>query len=495
MASSPSARAAATAAFARGVAHLAPQRWDEAAAAFREALAHDETLAEAHVNLGWLAQRQGRLDEAAAAYTAALALRPSLVEAWFNLANIFHDAGRWDSAVDAYRSALQLAPTHPGAQLNLASLRLKQNQPAAAEALVREVLAREPANLAALVNLGDILLFQHRIAEAIAVTREALRLAPELPQAHVNLGYAHLLAGDLAAGWPEYEYRWSLGPLTPGRIAMRPQWLGDAPVENRTILLSADAGMGDALQFMRYAPLLAARGARVHAELPPALHPLYAGAPFLAGLHARGAAVPECEIACTLTSLPLAFRTTLADIPPPLPVAASPAAIARWRRVLGPRSRPRIGLVWSGNPTHRLDFHRSTAFATLRTLVADFPTLDFFSLQNAVRDSDRAALADTPAVRDLSAHGIGAFDDSAALVGEMDLVIAVDTALAHLAGTLGRPTWLLLSYLPDWRWLLERDDTPWYPTLRLFRQPTPGDWSGVLARVRAALADLTATVP
>jgi Tfp pilus assembly protein PilF len=481
-----STRAKAAAHFARGAALLEKRRFSEAADAFRAALEGDDQMAEAHVNLGFIAHEAGEVDAAVASYRRAVILRPKLADARFNLGNVLNAAGRLDEAAEEYEQLLSFRPDHGAARINLSVVRLKQNRPKDAEQLVREVLALNPDCIEAQINLGNILMFQHRLAESVAATGRALTMAPGHPQAHVNLGYARFMAGELRAGWPEYEYRWAFARGATQRAPRPNPWLGKEPLDGRSILLHADAGMGDAIQFSRYAPLVAARGAHVHLELPAVLAPLYAGRPFLSGLHTREEAIDSIGLHCPLMSLPLVFDTALETIPPPLEVVASDAAQSRWRSILGPKTRRRIGAVWAGNPGHRADYHRSMSFAVFRTLIDGAPDVEFCSLQNRIRDADAAAVA-ASRLRNLSKHDIGDFDDMAGAVAAMDLVITVDTAICHLAASMGKPVWLLLSYFPDWRWMLGREDTPWYPTMRLFRQMRPGDWTDVLRRVGAEL--------
>jgi hypothetical protein len=287
-----------------------------------------------------------------------------------------------------------------------------------------------------------------------------------------------LRGGDFSAGFPEYECRWQSGVLTPSpHAAARPQWRGETVPEGTTILLHAEQGFGDTLQFFRYFSLLSARGANVLVEVQPALKPLFPG------VFARGETLPPFDLQCPMMSLPLAFSTRIENIPPPLPLAV-PADRRAAFASLGEAGARRVGIAWSGNPEHPNDRGRSIPLAQFREIL-DAPRCRFFLLQPELRAVDEAAFNELAVVdcREL----IKDFADTAAIIEKMDLVITADTAVAHLAGAMKKPVWVLLPYAPDWRWLLGRDDSPWYPTARLFRQERPGDWAGVIDRVRAAL--------
>jgi len=296
-----------------------------------------------------------------------------------------------------------------------------------------------------------------------------------------------LVSGDLRAGWPQCEYRWRIAGSVPTRVLPAPVWRGDAPLEGKTILLHAEQGLGDTLQFLRYVPLVAARGAEICLEVQPSLLPLLAGYPGTASVLARGETLPPVDFHCPLLSLPLAFSTGLDSIPAPVPYLHAPGdRVARWRELTGPARGPRVGLVWAGNPGHANDRNRSIPFTLFRPICAPLAGVQFFNLKIEASQADAVALAGTPGIVDHSAM-VRDFADTAALVAQMDLVISVDTSVAHLAGALGKPVWLLLPFSPDWRWLLDRDDSPWYPSMRLIRQTRIGEWNAVLNRVRREL--------
>jgi hypothetical protein len=329
----------------------------------------------------------------------------------------------------------------------------------------------------------------NRTAEAIGCFERALAIGPADPRTQWHLAMNHLLSGNFAAGWDRLEARFE----ATGACAQEPAWDG-APFQPGTrVLLRAEQGHGDTLQFVRYAPLLAARGAVVLLEVQPGLKRLLAAQPWGHGVIAQGDALPPHELQCPLMSLPRAFATRLATIPAEIPyLRADPREVAAWRHRLAPMPGPRVGLAWAGGfrpqdlEVRMMDRRRSMPLARLAPL-ARVPGVRLVSLQKGPPSAqarhppaDMALLDWTDELRD--------FADTAALIEALDLVISVDTAVAHLAGALGRPVWLLNRFDTDWRWLLARDDSPWYPTMRLFRQPSPGDWDGVVRSVADALA-------
>jgi tetratricopeptide (TPR) repeat protein len=325
-----------------------------------------------------------------------------------------------------------------------------------------------------------------RAEEALESFDRALALKPDLAEAHWNKALLLLELGDFARGLPEYEWRWRRESELKPRDFTQPAWRGEE-LGGRTILLHSEQGFGDSIQLLRYVPMVAAKGGRVVLEIPDSLMPLVGRRDGVVAMVKPGAPLPPFDLHCPLMSLPLAFGTTLATVPAQVPYLQVPVErAADWRDRLPGTGRPRVGLVWSGKPTHKNDHNRSIALHRLAPLLS-LSGIDFVSLQREYREADMAALAASRNLRRLDA-ALADFADTAAVVEAVDLVITVDTAVAHLAGALGKPVWILVSSIQDWRWLLQREDSPWYPTARLFRQPEIGDWDSVIGRLARELA-------
>lgn len=459
-------------------------RPEEALASCRAALRLRPRAPEQHHNLGnaLLAMRRPR--EAETCFRAACALDPAHAGAHNNLGNALRAQGRHAEAIPCYERALALRPDMHGTLHNIGNALLALQRPEEAEAVFRRVLALRPDFADACNSLGGALTASGRTEEGLHWFRRAVALDPGQVKARFGEALALLRLGRLREGWEAYESRW-LDPDFRDNDPDFPEpvWTGDA-VEGRTVLLYAEQGLGDAIQFVRYAPLLRRRGARVILAAPAEAAGLFA--PLCDVLVRPGEEIPPFDLRCPLLSLPRAFATELDTIPAEMPyLRADPARIAAWEARLGPRTGPRVGLAWSGNPQHAGDALRSIPLARLEGLLL-VPGIEFHAVQKELRTQDIPALEAMPALR---RHGeaLGDLGETAALLSLMDLVISVDTAVAHLAGALARPLWLLLPAVADFRWLEGREDTPWYPTARLFRQPRRNDWDSVLERVVADL--------
>jgi len=425
----------------------------------------------------------GRLDEARAIAREIVASDPRHFNALHLLAAIAVRTRAPDDVVEYATRALAIEPGHPEALCNrgIALRALGRIEEALAD--YDRVLAGNPRHVPALSLKGVALAALDRHEDAIECYAKAIAIDPRYAPAHFNGALSHLARGDFATGWPELEWRWT-GSDT--QIALRrfaqPQWHGE-DIRGKTLLVHAEQGLGDAIQFVRYIPIAAARGAQVVLEAQPALAPLFASLP--ARVVAMGDPLPPFDFHCPIHSLPLAFGTRLETIPARVPyLAASEERIAKWRARLGERTRPRIGIAWSGSPHHINDRNRSMPLEALDPLrTAD---RELVSLQKELRESDRDALARAPAIRHFGDDLVD-FRDTAALVSLVDVVVSVDTAVAHLAGALARPVRILLPFAADWRWLTGRDDSPWYPTARLVRQPRGGDWLAAVERTLFSL--------
>lgn len=473
--------------FNRGVALAELARPAEAVASYDRALTLDPQRADACTNRGIALRRLGRHAEALASFERTATLQPRQASAHNNLGSALGDLGRHAEALASFERALALDPGYAEAWNNRALVLGDVERYADALTGFDRALALRPEYAEAWYNRGNALRELHRYADAIASFERAIALKPDYADAHWNLADVHLLLGDFARGWSEFEWRWKLARNDRAqRDFAPPLWLGDTPLQGRTILLHAELGLGDTLLFCRYAADVAALGGRVVLEVQPPLVRLLEGMEGVAEIVPRGAPLPAFDCHCPLMSLPLAFRIDPGTVPARVPyVRSDPVLVAQWRERLGPKAGPRIGVVWSGSVALKND-QRSMTLAEMLPLVGG--NAHWVSLQKEMRADERAAVAARPELRHFGDE-LRDFADTAALVELMDLVVTIDTSVANLAGAMGKDVWILLPANPhDWRWMLEREDSPWYPTARLFRQRLQGDWTGVVRRVGEALA-------
>ena len=457
-----------------------------ALASIDQALALNPAFARAHSNRGVALRKSKRFDLALASFDQALALEPDNADLHNGRGVIFSDLKRFEDAAESFAKAVALRPGFADAQGSLGSALSAAGHYAAALKAFDAALRLDDQDAWLWLERGVALASSGDHAGAIADYDKALGLDAAHAEAQMNRGISLLHLGRLKEGWPAYEWRWRHPRLAlDGRGFAQPQWTGAEPLAGKTILLHNEQGFGDALQFGRYIPLVAAKGARVVLEVQRSLAPLFAG---VAQVIVRGEALPDFDLHCPLLSLPLAFGTELDTIPPAgAVIQADPAKAAAWAQTLGAKTRPRIGVTWSGNPAQSNDKNRSVALAAfMAALPAGF---DHISLQKDVRATDEAALQSS-GIRHFG-DNLKDFSDSAALCALMDEVVTVCTSTAHLAGALGKPTRVLLSFNPCWRWLLERKDSPWNPEATLYRQGRPGEWADVFAAVKADLEKLS----
>jgi tetratricopeptide (TPR) repeat protein len=479
----------AAAHFNRGKVLRQLQRWDGARQSFERAIGLEPGHAEAYLSLGLVLKELQQLKAAVASYDRAIAIKPDFVEAHSNRGNVLKRLEQWDAALASYDRAITLKPDFAEVHFNRGVVLHELGRFEEASSSYTKAVAVRPEYAEAHSNRGNALTELNHLAEALASYERAVAINPNYAPAHFNWAIALLLAGDLERGFREYEWRWKNeagSVINEKREFQRPLWLGAESPAGKTILLYGEQGLGDTIQFCRYAKLLADLNARVILEVKAPLRNLLSNLEGVSEVVAKGGELPGHDFQCPLLSLPLAFKTTLASIPSPGRYLSSDAPkMGYWQARLGRKVRPHIGLVWSGNAQQRNDHKRSIP---LEALMAALPAkFQYVCLQTDVRDSDRQVL---PGHRNILNFGDELdFEHTAALCECLDLVISVDTSLAHLSAALGKTTWILLPFNPDWRWLLDRTDSPWYPTAKLYRQPRIGDWTGVFKQVSHDLID------
>ena len=516
-----------------GLAHLMHKAWAahqdgalaEADRLCRNVLRHDPGHFGALHLLGCLSHQRGRPTEALRLLTAAVTRNPGSAEVLSDLGLVQYTLERYEEALASHDAALAIAPDHPGVINRRAVALLRLDRPIEALAALDRLLAIAPEQVDALGNRGNVLVRLNRPDEAIAAYDAALRVAgenaqirtnrahalrrldrvddavadlrtatalrPRFAEAHFELAMALLACGDIANGWDAYEWRWATAAFAPSRRGfVSPLWTGEQAVAGKTVLLHAEQGFGDTIQFARYVPLVARLGATVVLEIQPELTTLFRQVDGATRVIAHGQKLPRFDLHCPLLSLPRALRAHAASIPPAPHIDVSAARATHWTHRL-PGPEPLIGIAWAGRRAHHNDLNRSIPLASLAPVLAQ-PGLRFVSLQRDLRPGDDAILRASPNVVDIGRE-LEDFADTAAVMARLDAVISVDTAVAHLAGTLARPLFLLLPYAADFRWLRGRDDTAWYPTARLLRQDKFGDWDGVVARLTARLTGRRAT--
>ena len=473
----------------RGITLQELKRFDEALASYDRVLAIKPDYAEALNNRGNTLQELKRFDEALASYDRALAIKPDYAEAHSNRGNTLQELKRLDEALASYDRALAIKPDYAEALNNRGNSLQDLKRLNEALASYDRALAIKPDYAEAFNNRGNTLQELKRLDEALASYDRALAIKPDYADALNNRGITRLLSGHFQEGWVDYEWRWQTKDFSTRRPKLdAPDWQGE-DIAGRSILVFTEQGMGDVIQFARFLPLLARRGAKVTfgppANLIRLLRPLGTQIELVGSLKSG----KTYDFQCALMSLPLWFGTDLNSIPAQIPYLKPEADLAaRWSRRIGDQGF-KIGIAWQGNPVGKIDQGRSYPLSELVPL-ARMPGVRLISLQKYHGLDQLGHLPSDVTVETLGDDfdgGQDAFIDTAAVMSHLDLIITSDTSIAHLAGTLGRRTWVALQYVPDWRWLLDRDDSPWYPSLRLFRQETHGDWKGVFSRMEKKL--------
>jgi tetratricopeptide (TPR) repeat protein len=475
-----------------GLALHALKRGEEALECFDKALALNPGDAGALNHRGNMLLGLGRPTEALATFDRVLAVAPRHGEARLNRGIALAAVERHEEALADFDAALAAAPGNPIAHYNRGIALFSLGRYADAVASYDRALAFAPDHVKALNNRGLALQALNRHQEALASYGKAVEIQKDFADAHFNQALALLTIGDFRRGFEKYEWRWRRSGMPAERRGHgRPVWLGEYPLQRKTILLQAEQGLGDTIQLARYVPLLARAGANVVLEVQPELAPLLAQLEGATSVVARGQPLPAFDVHCPLGSLPLALKTEPATIPAEIPyVMADEARIAKWQARIGGFDRPRVAVAWAGNVRHSNDRNRSVALAQLASLWST-DRARFVGIQRELRDEDARLLAAEARVAQVGAE-LDDFADTAAVLALVDLVITVDTSVAHLAGAMGRSVWILLPFSPDWRWTLEGERSRWYPSARLFRQPALGEWASVIERVRSELDQFSA---
>lgn len=477
--------------FNRGTVLNCLDRFSEALASFNQAIELQPQMAEAHSNRVLSLMRLNRDEEALESAEQSILINPSLAETYLGMGVVLAKLLRFEEALSSFLKAISLRENYAEAYANRAGVLVSLGRLDEAESDLKKALGIEP-NLSSAHNHLGILLSEHlQIDDALEAFDRAIFLDSGADEAHFNRALLLLLKGDLEEGFKGYEWRWKGSMRQQARDLARPLWLGESPLANKTLLVTVEQGFGDFIQYARFFPELAAQALDVTVEVPAPLLSLIQTMGTSCRWIKAGTSLPTTDFWCPLMSLPLALKKDLSTIPSKIPyIGIPPHYKALWAKKLGERDRPRIGLVWSGSAAHRHDWKRSIPLELFKGIL-DEP-FEFHVLQKEFRAKDLALLRNFPEVQ-IHSDGLKDFADTAGLIEHMDLVISVDTSVAHLAGGLGRPVWLMVSYCPDFRWLINRSDSPWYPTMRLFRQNRPSDWGGVLDEVRKNLSQKAST--
>jgi tetratricopeptide (TPR) repeat protein len=503
-----------------GVLMFQTARGKEGAELIRQAIAISPRAAHYHSNLGRVLASLGDFEQSVASLRQALALQPNYPEAWNNLGNALYESGNAGAAIEAFRRSLALRADHPGTLANLANALREIGQKEEAVATAIRAVQVQPENPDSLNGLGHCLHDAGRTGEAIAAFRRAIQLRPAFPDAlgnlamsladagefdasmdaarqaialqpdaaaaHFNLGLTLLLKGQFVEGFKEMEWRFKTPEMRTFRLKFtQPLWDG-SELSGKRILLYGEQGLGDVIMFSRYAPLVASRGGRVLLMVPPPLVSLMQTLDGVESVISTSDPLPEFDLHAPLMSLPMIFGHDESSIPSKVPyLRADPVRVEGWKSRLADHLHQRAaGLAWAGNPKHRNDRNRSIPPAQLAPLAAA-PNIAWVSLQKETASNELPELT----LLDWTSE-LNDFADTAALIHNLDLVVTVDTAVAHLAGAMGKRTWLLLPYVPDWRWMLSRADSPWYPSMRIFRQLKSGDWTAPVQKVAQELSSV-----
>ena len=471
----------------RGNAFLELKRYDEVIACYEKALSIKPDYEDAYFNRGVVLQELNRLEESLVSYDHAISINPDYADAYYNRGDVLQELNRLQESLFSYEQAISIKPNYVEAYNNRGVVLKKLNRLDEAIFSYEQAICIQPNYVESYYNRGEALQGLNRLGEAIFSYEQAISIKHDFESAHWNLSLCNLLGGNFKNGWSGYEWRWKIKDVSKpeDRNFPKPLWLGVESIVGKSILLYAEQGLGDTIQFCRYVQLVSQLGAKVILEVQRPLVKLLERLEGVSIIVAKGDILPEFDYQCPLMSLPLAFRTELRTIPlPPQCINGDSEKILKWKTKLGKKNKPLVGLVWSGSAEHKNDHNRSL---TLSQLLPNLPAnVEYVCLQKEIRDIDKDLLVQHTEIKyfdDL----LEDFVDTEVLCELMDIVISVDTSVAHLAGTIGKPTWVLLPFAPDWRWLLGQEDNPWYPSVKLFRQEKKDDWSNVLEKIKVEL--------
>jgi tetratricopeptide (TPR) repeat protein len=455
---------------------------------FKKVIYIDPRNGGTYVNLGDALREKKQIDEAIISYQKAIQLNPTLEDAYNNLGVCFKEKGLLDEALIYYQKALQLNPKFSSAYNNLGVVYNEKQQYDKAISCYQKAFQINPNSAETYNNLGCVLQDRGDFDSARVYFKKALQLNPNNADAHLNLSFVLLLSGNFMQGWKEFSWRLERKDFSRHDFS-QPLWDG-ANIDRLTILLHTEQGLGDTIQFIRYSPLIAQKGAKVIVACQREVGSLLRSVEGIEQVIEREKDLPEFDVYCPLLSLPLIFNTTLESIPAKVPyIKVDSLLVQKWRnKVQYDDSKLKIGLVWAGKPEHKDDRNRSCLLDNFSPL-AELSDIAFYSLQKGAASEQAKNPPKGMKFIDYTEE-ISDFSDTAALIQNLDLIVSVDTSVVHLAGALGKPVWTLIPFSPDWRWMLNREDSPWYPTMRLFRQPSPGDWESVITKVKDELLKL-----
>ena len=474
-----------------GISFQKLRRLEEALSSYDKAISLQADYAEAYSNRGAVLQELKRFDEALSSYDKAISIKGDYAEAFNSRGTVLEELKRLEEALSSYHKAISINKDFTESYYNRGNVLHKLKRLEEALSSYDKSISLHEDYAEAYSNRGTVLEELKRLDEALSSYEKAISINKDYAEAYWNSSICYLLAGNFNEGWARYEWRWqskSISKTAGIRKFSQPLWLGTEVLKDQTIFLYAEQGLGDTIQFSRYVSLVAGLGAKVVLEVQPSLVKLLSYLEGISQIISKGDKLPNFDYQCPLMSLPLAFKTELKTIPSVSKnISTDEKKVEKWQAILGEKTKPRVGIVWSGAVNHKNDLQRSLKLSQLIThLPSDY---EYLSLQKEISDVDKEVLIECCKIKHFG-DDLKDFTDTAALCELIDIVISVDTSVAHLAGTLGKNTWVLLPYSPDWRWLLDRNDSPWYSSVKLYRQEKINDWESALVNIESDLKKL-----